>query len=105
MAEPTQLLMYDHEELAALMLKDQGITSGLWRLTLGMNLTAGNFGVPGTEGVHPGNVAVVTKIGIQKVDAPGPLVVDAGALDKRRDVAVPAKKNASAKKGGRKPAG
>ena len=76
-------IVYDLKELTALMLRDQGIRSGLWMLWTKWSFGATNIFPPEDQpggAAGPGAVSVVTEIGIQRVEEPGPLSVDASEL-------------------------
>jgi hypothetical protein len=87
-------IKYDLKELTALMLQDQGIRSGLWMIWTRFNFGAANIvppeGQPGGA-VGPAAIAALTEVGIQRVEEPGPLSVDASEIWKQKE-AVPARK-------------
>ena len=91
-------IKYDLKELTALMLRDQGIRSGLWmiwtRFAQAVTIIAPPEAEPGGP-AGPGAIAIVTEVGIQKVDQPGPLSVDASEVWKE-------KKPAASKRGRRR---
>ena len=76
-------IKYDLKELTALMLRDQGIRSGLWMIWTKFAHVVTNIAPPeGEPGgpAGPGVIAMLTEVGIQKVDQPGPLSVDASEV-------------------------
>jgi hypothetical protein len=77
MPEVEQLL-YTHQELTELMLKDRGITSGHWAIFLKLRLLGGNMEVEGS--MRPAAIALVDGVGLQRTDPTFPLAVDAGKL-------------------------
>ena len=89
---------YGLKELTALMLRDQGIRSGLWmilaRFTFGFTNIAPPKDEPGATG--PGMVAVLTEIGVQRVSEPGPLTVDAAEVWKEKKPGPARKRRGSA---------
>lgn len=72
-------ILFSHEELVALMLKEQGITQGLWRLYVRFNLGAANLTSPADESLLlPGSIVSIRDIGIVRTDEPAPgITVDA----------------------------
>jgi len=76
-------IRYALKEITALMLRDQGIRSGHWMIWTRFAQAATNILPPegGPAGpTGPGVIAVVTEIGIQRVEQPGPLSVDASEV-------------------------
>ena len=73
-------IKYDHKELAALMMKDQGIKKGHWMIQASFSWAITN--VVGTDGgpSGPSALSVLTTIGIQEAAKPGPFTVDAATL-------------------------
>jgi len=103
MPEANQI-KYDLKEIAALMLRDQGIRSGLWMIWTKFGHAVTNIAPPpdappgGATG--PGVISILTEVGIQKVDEPGPLSVDASEIWEEQK-ARPRRKRATPKRGGR----
>jgi len=80
-------IKYDLKELTALMLRDQGIRSGRWMIWTRFAHAVTNIAPPEGESggpAGPGVIAMVTEVGIQKVDQPGPLSVDASEVWKEK---------------------
>ena len=78
---------YGLKELTALMLRDQGIRSGLWMILARFTFGFTNIAPPKDEPsgpAGPGMVAVLTEIGVQRVSEPGPLSVDASEIWKEK---------------------
>lgn len=88
MAEATQFLL-DYQEVVELIIKKQGIHEGRWRLMIEFGFQAQNFNTP--EGVRPGTVNLLQRIGITKTDEVNNLTVDAAEVNP----APAAKKTAS----------
>jgi hypothetical protein len=81
-------IVYDLKELTALMLRDQRIRSGLWMIWTKFNFGAANIAPPDDQpggAAGPGAVAVLTEVGIQRVDEPGLLSVDASEVWKDKE--------------------
>ena len=78
MAEPTQL-EYKLKDLAALMVRDQGIKDGHWMILIRFAHTAATIETP-IEGAAPASISRVVSIGISRVDQPNPLSVDASEV-------------------------
>lgn len=75
-------IKYDLKELTALMLRDQGIRSGLWMIWTRFNFGVSNI-TPTEEGsgpAGPGVVSLLTEVGIQSTSELGPLTVDASEV-------------------------
>ena len=75
MAEPTQI-EYNLRDLAALMVRDQGIKEGHWMVLVRFAHTAATIETP-LEGAAPASISRVVAIGVSRVDQPNPLSVDA----------------------------
>jgi len=84
MPEATQVT-YSHQELTHLMLRDRGIRSGHWMILVRFGHTAANVAPPMDDTAAPGpmgpaTISVILDVGIQRVDEPGPLTVDASKI-------------------------
>ncbi|MGP8050279.1 MAG: hypothetical protein ACLPYB_06655 [Desulfobaccales bacterium] len=77
MGEP-ELISFTYKELAAVLIKHQGIHEGIWSLTIQFAFNAGmtKAGPAGEDFVIAANVAMM-KFGLQKIDQPTPISVDA----------------------------
>ena len=78
---------YGLKELTALMLRDQGIRTGLWMIWTRFNFAATNIAPPDDQpggAAGPGVVAMLAEAGIQRVPEPGPLSVDASEVWKEK---------------------
>lgn len=87
MPEATQFA-YSHRELTTLMLRDRGIRSGHWMILVRFGHAAANVAPPSDDSgvvgpMGPATISVIVETGIQRVDEPGPLTVDAATLWKR----------------------
>lgn len=84
MPEATQFT-YSHKELTELMVRDRGIRSGHWMILVRFGHTAANVAPPADDStvvgpMGPATVSVIVDIGIQRVDEPGLLTVDASKV-------------------------
>lgn len=81
-------ILFSHEELVALMLKEQGITDGLWRLLVRFNLGAANLTSQMDESLLvPGSIVSIRDIGIVRTDEPVPgITVDASSGEAVREL-------------------
>jgi len=84
MPEATQFT-YSHKELTELMVRDRGVKSGHWMILVRFGHTAANVAPPTGDSavvgpMGPATVSVIVEIGIQRVDEPGPLTVDASKI-------------------------
>lgn len=80
-------ITYSLKELTAVMLRDQGIRSGLWMIWTRFGHTVTNIAPPKDEPgqpAGPGVVSVLFEVGIQRSERPGPLTVDASEIWKER---------------------
>jgi hypothetical protein len=75
-------IVYTHKELTELMLKDQGLRLGHWAIFVRFRLMGANMGTEG-RGLKPAAITFVEEIGIQEVDQPNELSVDASKLSRR----------------------
>jgi len=79
MAEATQII-YKHQELVTLMLKDQNIHDGIWMLAISFGFTVGNVGSSEAD-VNPAAIVPIGGIGLQRAPQMGPLCVDAALVN------------------------
>jgi hypothetical protein len=91
-------IKYSLKEVTALMLREQGIRSGLWMIWTRFHFGATNIAPPedqpgGTVG--PAGIAVLAEVGIQRVEEPGPLSVDASEVWKEEEPARARKRGGS----------
>ena len=74
-------ITYSLKELTELMLRDQGIRSGLWMIGAKFEFAAAFIAAPESGGpTGPAVVSVLAEAGIQRVAEPGPLSVDASEI-------------------------
>jgi len=72
---------FSYKEVAAALVRDQGLHEGLWGIYMEFGLAAANITAPNESGVMPAAVVPVVKIGIQRVDAASNLTVDAAEVN------------------------
>ena len=77
MPEVEQVL-YTHQELTELMVRERGITSGHWAIFLKLRLVGGNIDFEGNT--LPVAITVIDSFGLQRTDASFPLAVDASKV-------------------------
>lgn len=80
-------ITYDLKEITGLMLRDQGIRTGHWMIWTKFSHVITNIAPPKDEPVGPagpGAITWLTEVGIQRVEQPGPLSVDASEVWKER---------------------
>lgn len=73
---------FDWDEVVPMLLRDRGITSGLWSFGVRFTFGAGNAGP--REQILPTAVTGVHGLSLRRVDQLGPLVFDAATM-KRAD--------------------
>ena len=97
MPEVSQI-KYGLKEITALMLRDQGIREGLWMIWTRFSFGAANVAPPEDQpggAVGPAGIAVLAEVGIQRVEEPGPLSVDASEVWKEEKPARARKRGGS----------
>jgi hypothetical protein len=81
MAEATQY-MFDHKEVAELLVKQQGLHQGVWMLSLEIGQAAASVPAPDGKTFFPAAIAMVQRIGLKKHDGPpSNLTVDAAKVN------------------------
>jgi hypothetical protein len=84
-------IVYDHKELAEILVKDQDIHEGLWGLYIEFGIRGANVSTDQSgKSFLPAAIVPVMKIGIQRFDKSSSLTVDASVVN-------PAKKKKSSK--------
>lgn len=79
MPEANQIL-FSFKELAALMVKAQGITEGYWGIYVRFGISAANAG-PSNNDLKPTALVPVVELGLQKFDELTNLNVDAAEVN------------------------
>lgn len=79
--------VFDHKELTELLIRKQGIHEGLWAIFIEFGLAGANIGTDETN-VLPAAIVPVKRIGIQRVDEPTPLSVDAAQINPAKPKSV-----------------
>lgn len=82
MAE-AKVFTFTYQELAEMMIRRVGLSEGLWGVYVKFGLQAANVG-PGPEDLRPAAILPVLEIGLQRLDEPSSLAVDAAELTNRR---------------------
>jgi hypothetical protein len=81
MAEATNYT-FKFQELAAILVRQQGIKEGFWGIYIEFGLGAANINTaPGERVLAPAAINIVQKIGIQKFDEANNLTVDASEVN------------------------
>jgi hypothetical protein len=74
--------VFDHKELAEILIKKQDIHEGHWLIYIEFGFAAANVtSGPDDPSLLPSAIVPVRKIGIQKVDQPNQLSVDASIVN------------------------
>ena len=73
--------IFTYRELAEMMVRQLGISDGLWGIYIKFGIAAANAG-PGPEELRPTAIVPVLEIGIQRMDEPSNLTVDAAEVAK-----------------------
>ena|SRR5579864_3306256 len=79
MPEATQVV-FKHKELAEILVKSQGIHTGIWGLFIRFGIGATNFG-PSEAELQPAAIVPVLEIGLQKFEKETNLSVDAAKVN------------------------
>ena len=88
---------YTLKELTELMVKDQGIKTGLWMIQATFSWAVTNVHDPTGGPSGPGALSVLSAIGIQESAEPSPFTIDAAEVwkpERRRRKTSAAKKRA-----------
>ena len=73
--------MFDHKELAEVLVRAQGVSKGLWGIAVEFGLAAANVPTtPDGKSLSPAAINLVQKIGIQRFPEANNLTVDAAEL-------------------------
>ena len=78
MAE-TKQITFTYKELAEMMIRHAGLKEGLWGIVVKFGISAANIG-QSPEDVLPAAIVPVLEIGLQRVDEPSRLTVDAAEV-------------------------
>jgi hypothetical protein len=77
--------IFQHTELAEILIKQLDIHEGLWAVYFEFNLMGANLPTPGDNKVFaPAAINFISKVGIQRQDAPSNLTVDAAKVNPRK---------------------
>jgi hypothetical protein len=80
MSETSQVT-FTYKEITESLIKRRDIHEGLWAIYFEFALGTGNVAGPAKDTLVPAAVLPVLRIGIQKVDKPNPLTVDAAVVN------------------------
>lgn len=83
MPQPATEYIFSHENIARLMLKDRGISEGLWLLTIGFSMSGATIG-PSQEEALPSAIVGIQSFGLQSTEHKGPMVFDAAKLNPKK---------------------
>lgn len=81
MGEP-KVIKFSYPELAALMVKQQGIKDGYWGIYVRFGISALNMSDNETS-AYPAAVVPLLEMGLQQFDSANPLAVDAAEVWKK----------------------
>ena len=77
----TKQITFTYQELAEMMVRKLDISEGLWGIYVRFGIAAANAG-PSSEELKPTAIVPVLEIGLQRMDEPSNLTVDAAELTK-----------------------
>lgn len=92
----TKQITFTYQELVEMMVRKLGISEGLWGIYVKFGIAAANAG-PGSEELKPTAIVPVLEIGIQRMEEPSNLTVDAAEMAKSS--AIKSKRTRVAAKG------
>jgi hypothetical protein len=96
MPEPS-LIVFSFQELAELMIKQQGIHEGLWGIFIRFGIAAANAS-DATGTVLPTALVPIKEIGLQRFEEPSNLTVDAATVNPAPAKSAGAKKKSLGEK-------
>ena len=77
--------IFDHREVAELLIKQQDIHTGLWTVYFEFGFTAATVPTgPDMKTFAPASINFINKVGIQRVEIPSNLSVDAAVVNPRK---------------------
>lgn len=79
MAE-VKTIVLNHKELIEVLIKSQNLRDGIWQLHVELGLAGANVQM-GNNQVSPAAIVGIVKVGLTKVDAEGPLALDAAKVN------------------------
>jgi hypothetical protein len=83
---PNKLISIDFKEFARILIREKGIHAGLWSIHVRFGITAANAHMKAAEDVaepqlFPTALVPIIEIGLQEVDEPNDLTVDASVVN------------------------
>ena len=85
----TKNYVFDHLELAEILVKQQNIHEGLWGVYIEFGFAAANINTdPSGKVLAPGTLNFVQKVGIQRFPEPNNLTVDAAKVNPQQPVST-----------------
>lgn len=73
---------FSHKEVAAALIREQGLKEGIWRLTVEFGLGAGNVqSSPAGQEFLPAAIVPIAKFGLIRVEKEDNLSIDASKLN------------------------
>ena len=79
MAQPT-LISFSYKEIAEILIKNQGLTEGIWGLYLKFGIQATNVAI-GPANLAPAAIIPVLEMGLQKFEEENSMSVDAAKVN------------------------
>jgi hypothetical protein len=79
MAEVSQF-MFSYKEIAEALVKKQGLSEGIWSLSVNFGLQATNIGANESD-LKPSAVVAILSIGLQRVEKETNLTIDASKVN------------------------
>jgi hypothetical protein len=73
-------IVVDFKELVEALIKQQNIHEGIWQLYVEFGISAANI-QSGENQVSPAAIVPIGKIGLTKVNAEGPIAIDASKVN------------------------
>ena len=72
--------MFSYKEVVEALIRQQGLTEGIWAIYIKFGISAANIGSEIGADLHPSAIVPVLELGLQKADKMSNLSVDASTL-------------------------
>lgn len=87
---------FTYQELASMMVRELGISEGLWGVYINFGIRGANIGQDNTD-LRPSAIIPVLEVGLRRFDEPSNLTVDAAEIAKTAPTKAKVAKAAAAR--------